>query len=156
MLTLTSLELLEDRSELELESETDVSSDDQDVEKLGFVKEFHEGELRTLIRPADVVTTPRDDIPSSGQNTSFVRLEYRISTPVRRAYDTSGFQSLNRKFESEMIAPFFAASRAGALKVLDLTIDGDVGVSAPRKGRLSNTGWTGNDLFSTADITSFL
>jgi hypothetical protein len=37
-----------------------------------------------------------EEIPNCGQRTSFVRLEYRISTPILIAVLTSGFQSRKR------------------------------------------------------------
>jgi hypothetical protein len=83
LLALAPLEPLEDVAELE--PETEEEPDVQDVEKLGAVKASFEPNLPTEMRPADEATTPRDEMPRSGQNTSFVRLEYLIVIPARRA-----------------------------------------------------------------------
>ena len=69
LLTPVTLELL-DR-----ESEPDVVPVDHDVEKVGLKKELSDPPPPIWIFAADLATTPRDEMPRSGQNTSFVRLE---------------------------------------------------------------------------------
>lgn len=116
------------------------------------VKELLESKLTAESFLANVATTPRDEMPRSGQWTSFVRLEYRIVTPLWRAYAISGFQSLNRKFESVVINPIFTAltvevegldvsivsvtedcSLGIPFSVVDLETDGDKAESVPWK-----------------------